>query len=189
VRKWDAHFAFHFSIPCFELVLPRLWSWRPVAKRRVWPAGIVVQSPAFSQYSHLLHRVEDLSVQELVLQLRVEGLAVSVLPWTAGFDVQCSDPVAAIHLRRSLATNSGPLSEQICPAAPFITMMSASASITLVDRRFLARLSQRPPVRYRNLNLPKQVNDLLRYMLLSSSHKQLLSIPVVSFSIGTEEVG
>jgi hypothetical protein len=68
-------------------------------------------------------------------------------------------------------------------------MMSASASITLVDRRFLARLSQRPPVRYRNLNLPKQVNDLLRYMPLSSSHKQLLSIPVVSFSIGTEEVG
>src|ERR1039458_10350914 len=39
-------------------------------------------------------------------------------------------PVAASHLRRSSATNSGPLSERRCSGTPFITITSANAPIT-----------------------------------------------------------
>jgi hypothetical protein len=41
------------------------------------------------------------------------------------------------HFRRSFATNSGPLSERICSGTPFITITSASDSITfaLLHRR------------------------------------------------------
>jgi hypothetical protein len=35
-----------------------------------------------------LERVEDLSVEELVTQLGVEALAVSILPWPGGIDLQ-----------------------------------------------------------------------------------------------------
>ncbi len=47
-------------------------------------------------------------------------------------------PVSASHLRSSLATNSGPLSERMRPGTPFHTMTSASAPITLAE-------DQRPP--------------------------------------------
>ncbi len=40
-------------------------------------------------------------------------------------------PVAANHLRKSLATNSGPLSERRCSGTSFITTTSANAEITL----------------------------------------------------------
>ena len=40
-------------------------------------------------------------------------------------------PVLASHLRKSLATNSGPLSERRCSGTPFITITSASAEMTL----------------------------------------------------------
>src|ERR1700733_8866807 len=44
-------------------------------------------------------------------------------------------PVVACHLRRSLATNSGPLSERRCSGTPFITITSASTAITrLLDQ-------------------------------------------------------
>src|SRR5271170_1042785 len=42
-------------------------------------------------------------------------------------------PVSASHVRRSLATNSGPLSERICSGTPFVTMTSASAPITFAE--------------------------------------------------------
>jgi hypothetical protein len=39
-------------------------------------------------------------------------------------------PVAASHLRRSWATNSGPLSERMCSGMPRSIMASARTSIT-----------------------------------------------------------
>src|ERR1700747_3250228 len=42
-------------------------------------------------------------------------------------------PVSASHLRRSLATNSGPLSERRCSGTPFVTITSARASITFAE--------------------------------------------------------
>src|SRR6202451_4488898 len=47
-----------------------------------------MDTPTLSQHLHLLQRVEDLSIQKLVAQLRVETFAVTVLPRRAGFDVQ-----------------------------------------------------------------------------------------------------
>ena len=45
--------------------------------------------------------------------------------------------------RRSLGTNSGPLSDRRCSGTPFITMTSASAEMTLaVDQRRSARTSR-----------------------------------------------
>jgi len=54
----------------------------------VWPDGVVVDAPAFSQHAQLFDRVEDLTVEELVPELGVEALAVAVLPRRAGLDVQ-----------------------------------------------------------------------------------------------------
>jgi hypothetical protein len=50
--------------------------------------GVEVDAPSFSQHPDLLHRVEDLAVQELIAQLRVEALTEAVLPRRAGLDVQ-----------------------------------------------------------------------------------------------------
>src|ERR1700689_1602376 len=88
VEKWEAFFAFHFSMPrsCFHL--PSCWCRWSVAQRGVWPHGVVIDPPPFSQHLHLLQRVENFSVQKLVTQLGVEALTVPVLPGRAGFDVQ-----------------------------------------------------------------------------------------------------
>ena len=49
-------------------------------------------------------------------------------------------PVFASHLRRSLATNSGPLSDRRCSGTPFITITSARAPMILaLDQRRSAR--------------------------------------------------
>src|SRR6267154_959547 len=91
--------------------------------RGVWPDGVVVNSPPFRQHPDLLYRIEDFAVQELVPQLRIEGLAVPVFA-----------PVPASHFRSPLATNSGPLSERRCSGTPFIiTITSASASMTFAE--------------------------------------------------------
>ena len=42
----------------------------------MWTYGVVVDPPALSQYLHFLERVEDLAVQGLIAQLRVERFAV-----------------------------------------------------------------------------------------------------------------
>jgi hypothetical protein len=49
---------------------------------------VVLPSPHFGQYLHLLQRVKDLTVQKLIPELPVETLRVAVLPWTARLDLQ-----------------------------------------------------------------------------------------------------
>src|ERR1700749_4464444 len=52
-------------------------------------------------------------------------------------------PVSASHLRRSLATNSGPLSDLRCSGTPLVTIPSASPPITFaLDQRRSARISK-----------------------------------------------
>src|SRR5271165_5233409 len=52
-------------------------------------------------------------------------------------------PVVASQFRKSLATNSGPLSERRCSGTPFITITSASALMTRDDdHRRCARTSR-----------------------------------------------
>ena len=53
--------------------------------------GIVVTSPVLDQDFRLTQRREDLAVEKLVSQLRVQALAVAVLPWTSRFDVERLD--------------------------------------------------------------------------------------------------
>ena len=53
--------------------------------------GIVVSSPAFDQHFRLAQRREDLTIQKLVSELRVQALAVAILPRTARFDVERLD--------------------------------------------------------------------------------------------------
>jgi hypothetical protein len=49
---------------------------------------VVVDAPALGQHAKLFDRVEDLRVEELVPEFRVERFAVAVLPRRAWFDVQ-----------------------------------------------------------------------------------------------------
>ena len=65
-----------------------LWSRWPVAERAVRSHGVVMPPPLFDQYLGLPERVEYLAIQQLISELTVEALVVSVLPGTAGFDVQ-----------------------------------------------------------------------------------------------------
>ena len=91
---------------------PRLGCRCSVAQRRVRSDGVVVDAPAFGQHPQLFYRVEDLAVEELISEFRVKALSVAVLPRRTGLDVQRLCSCLASHFRRSLATNSGPLSER-----------------------------------------------------------------------------
>ena len=55
------------------------------------PDGIVVASPVLDQHLRLAERREDLAVQELISELRVQALAVAVLPRASRFDVERLD--------------------------------------------------------------------------------------------------
>jgi hypothetical protein len=59
----------------------------------------------------------------------------------------------------------------------------------LYDLGFFARLRQRLAIRYSDLNLPQQVHDLLRCMLLASRDTSLLLLQFYRFSTGTKEPG
>jgi len=43
----------------------------------VWPDGVVVPAPAFSQHTEFLHRVEEFQVEELIPEFRVEAFAIA----------------------------------------------------------------------------------------------------------------
>ena len=53
----------------------------------MWSNSVVVASPAFDDDLRLAERVEDLPIEKLVTQARIEALDEAVLPWTASFDV------------------------------------------------------------------------------------------------------
>ena len=50
--------------------------------------SVVVLSPLFDDDGGLLQAVEDLPVQTFIAEFAVEGLAITVLPRTAGLDVK-----------------------------------------------------------------------------------------------------
>src|SRR3954470_21952425 len=58
-----------------------LRSRRLVAQRPMRADGVVMASPAFDHNSGLLEGVEDLAIQQLVPQPRIERLHIPVLPW------------------------------------------------------------------------------------------------------------
>jgi hypothetical protein len=106
-------FAFHFPMPqgCFDLPRPRRR--RSTGQRRVWLFGVVLYPRSFRQDLHFLQRVEDLSVQELVAQLRVETFTVAVFPW-------------------SFWGTFGPSRRQILSTRSFPTFQRASCSLIVM---------------------------------------------------------
>ncbi len=74
----------------------------------------------------LFDGVEDLSVEKLIPQLRVEVLAVAVLPGRAGFDIQClCSFVRQLFAQVFWPRTQDPLSERMCSGTPFQTMTLA----------------------------------------------------------------
>src|SRR6187455_3497529 len=94
----------------------------------MWSLGVVVAPPCFDDDLGLGEAVEDLAVEEFVAKLRVEALAVAVLPRASGLE-----PTAAIHSRTALAMNSGPLSERTWPGTPRRMNRSDKTSMTSVE--------------------------------------------------------
>src|SRR5215210_1342013 len=70
----------------------RRWGRRLVAQRGVRACGIVVASPIFNHDLGLLERVEDLTFEQFIAELRVEALAVAILPRAAWLDVSRLGP-------------------------------------------------------------------------------------------------
>jgi hypothetical protein len=75
------------SRPCGESGDEHLWSRRSIADGGMRPHGIVVTTPALDDDLRLVERVEDLAVEKLVAQARIEALDEAVLPWAASLDV------------------------------------------------------------------------------------------------------
>ena len=61
----------------------------------MWSNCVVLPSPSFCQYLHLLERIKDLPVQQLIPQFPVEALVVAVLPRTARLYVERLDTDSA----------------------------------------------------------------------------------------------
>src|ERR671910_952254 len=81
-----------------------LWRGWDVAEGRVRPDRIVVPAPALDDDLGLLERIEDLAVEQLVAELRVEALDEAVLPWAAWGDIDglCAYSAARVALRVSV---------------------------------------------------------------------------------------
>src|ERR1043166_1037250 len=73
------------SRPCGQCWHKHLRSGSPVADRGMRAHGIVVTAPAFDDDLGFAQRVEDLAVEQLVAQARVEAFDEAVLPWENGF--------------------------------------------------------------------------------------------------------
>ena len=63
-----------------------LGRWGSVPQGAVRPDGIVLNSPLFKQYFHILHGIENLQVQEFISHLAIERLYETVLPGAARLD-------------------------------------------------------------------------------------------------------
>ena len=109
----------------------------------MWTYGVVLARPGFDENLGFSQGVEDLSVQELVVQPRVEALDVSILPGRTWLDeggpgADRGDPAPA--------TNSGPLSERIQAGIPRRMKRSVRTSLTSTEenlrRTRIARLSR-----------------------------------------------
>ena len=100
----------------------------------VGPYAIVSLAALLGQHPHLQQRIEDLPVQQLVPQLAVEALRVSVLSRRPGSMYSVLAPTFPSHSRTALAVNSGPLSERMWADTPRAIINSASVSMTSGDR-------------------------------------------------------
>src|ERR687883_664022 len=130
------------SRPCGQCWHKDLRGGSPVADRSMRAHGVVVTAPALDDDLRLAQRVEDLAVEQLVAQSRIETLDKAVLPRTARRDVSGLRADRADHSCTALATNSGPLSERMCSGTPRRMNRSDSTSMTSIE---LSRRDARMP--------------------------------------------
>ncbi len=75
---------------------------RFVTERRVRPDRVVMPPPTFDDDLGFLQRVEGLAVEKLVSQLRVEALAIAILPRAAWLDISGPGAYSCNPLLQSL---------------------------------------------------------------------------------------
>jgi hypothetical protein len=85
---------------------------RQVVQTLVGSLGVVVLAPSRDEDRGLGEAIEDLAVQKLIAKLRVEALAIAVLPRGRGSMNAVLTPTSGIHSRTALPPNSGPLAER-----------------------------------------------------------------------------
>lgn len=54
--------------------------WRAVGQAAVWSLGIVMFPPVFDQDVRIAQRVEELTIEQVILESFTEAFAISVLP-------------------------------------------------------------------------------------------------------------
>ena len=102
------------------------------------PDGIVVASPVLDQHLRLAERREDLAVQELISELRVQALVVAVLPRASRFDVERldADPTELASYVSGATDQLGftfaplPVSARMCARAEFDDGTGARAQVS-----------------------------------------------------------
>ena len=55
------------------------------------PDGVIMAPPPFDQHLCFVECRKDLSIEQLVAQLGIEALIISVLPWAARLDIERLD--------------------------------------------------------------------------------------------------
>src|SRR6187455_3297124 len=99
----------------------------------MWSLGVVVAPPCFDDDLCLGEAVEDLAVEQFVAKLRVEALAVAVLPRAARLDERGLGADSCNPLSHSLGDELRPLSERTWPGTPRRMNRSDRASMTSVE--------------------------------------------------------
>ncbi len=92
----------------------------PCPQRAMGPDRIEFPSPTLDQDLDLRQRVEDLAIEQLIAQLAVEGLDITVLPWASRFYIVVpEDPVPPVYfvLLADKALTALPLSTLFNPLA------------------------------------------------------------------------
>src|SRR5512143_1921761 len=87
----------------------------PIAQGAVGADPVVVVSPPFDQNLHLLHRKEDLPIQEFVPQVAIEGFVVTVLPGTPRLHEQGLPPEPVQPAPDDLGAELGAVVERGAP--------------------------------------------------------------------------
>jgi hypothetical protein len=76
------------------------------------PHFVIMPPPAFDDDLCLLERIEYLSVQQFVAELRVEALSVAVFPGAAGLDIGGLGPDGSDPILHGLGDELGPIAPE-----------------------------------------------------------------------------
>lgn len=116
--------------------------WCEPVEARMWPVGVVVDSPVFDDPSCLVEVGEEMLVEALVSQAAVEAFDKSVLQRLARCNVVPLDLLSSCQASRAFDVNSVPLSLMIMQGQPRLSMIRSSSRAT---RRAVSEVSATRP--------------------------------------------